>query len=90
MEDEGGSIEVGKYAAFAVLDRNWFEIMPKEVADTKVLLTVFEVWWCVPLTRKRGAQVSQKAFLWYVRVTVYTPERVSEKVMHLNGIMYYC
>jgi len=41
-EKEAGSIEVGKYADFVVLDRNWFEIPPEDVAETRVLSTVFE------------------------------------------------
>ena len=40
-EKETGSIEVGKYADMIVLDRNPFEIDPLEIADTKVLTTVF-------------------------------------------------
>jgi len=41
-ENEAGSITEGKYADFIVLDRNWFEIPTSDVADTKVLKTVFE------------------------------------------------
>jgi len=41
-ENEAGNITEGKYADFVVLDRNLFEIPPSEVADTKVLKTVFE------------------------------------------------
>ena len=41
-EDVSGSIEVGKYADFIVLDRNLFEIPVTEVSMTEVLLTVFE------------------------------------------------
>ena len=40
--DVSGSIEVGKYADFIVLDRDVFDIPITEVSDTKVLLTVFE------------------------------------------------
>lgn len=40
--DVSGSIEVGKYADFIVLDRNVFAIPITEVSDTRVLLTVFE------------------------------------------------
>jgi predicted amidohydrolase YtcJ len=42
--DEGntGSLEVGKRANLAVLDRNLFEIPPAEMSDTKVLVTLFE------------------------------------------------
>lgn len=42
IEDIAGSIEVGKYADFAVLDRNLLEATPGEIAETEVLLTVFE------------------------------------------------
>ncbi len=39
LENETGSIEVGKRADVIVLDQNLFEIPPKEIAETKVLLT---------------------------------------------------
>jgi predicted amidohydrolase YtcJ len=41
-EKDTGSLEVGKRANLAVLDRNLFEIPPAEISDTKVLLTLFE------------------------------------------------
>ncbi|MGE0029626.1 MAG: amidohydrolase [Steroidobacteraceae bacterium] len=41
-EKDTGSLEVGKRANLAVLDRNLFEIPPSEVSDTKVLVTLFE------------------------------------------------
>jgi len=41
-ERDTGSIEVGKYADFAVLDRNLFEIAPEDISETRVLLTVLE------------------------------------------------
>ncbi len=41
-EKDTGSLEVGKRANLAVLDRNLFEIPPTEISDTKVLLTLFE------------------------------------------------
>ena len=37
-----GSLEVGKRANLAVLDRNLFEIPPTEISDAKVLVTLFE------------------------------------------------
>ena len=37
-----GSIEVGKLADLAILDRNLFDIPPTEISDAKVLLTLFE------------------------------------------------
>jgi predicted amidohydrolase YtcJ len=37
-----GSLEVGKVANLAVLDRNLFEIPATEISDTQVLLTLFE------------------------------------------------
>ena len=40
-EDVSGSIEVGKYADFIVLDRNLFAVPVTELSETKVLLTVF-------------------------------------------------
>jgi len=41
-EKHTGSLEVGKFANLAVLDRNLFEIPATEISDTKVLLTLFE------------------------------------------------
>ena len=41
-EANTGSLEVGKRANLAVLDRNLFDIPPTEISDTKVLLTLFE------------------------------------------------
>jgi hypothetical protein len=41
-EKNTGSLEVGKLANLAVLDRNLFEIPATEISDTKVLLTLFE------------------------------------------------
>jgi hypothetical protein len=41
-EKSTGSLEVGKQANLAVLDRNLFEIPAAEISDTKVLLTLFE------------------------------------------------
>ena len=40
-EDLIGSIEVGKYADFIVLDRNFFEISVDDISETKVLKTIF-------------------------------------------------
>jgi predicted amidohydrolase YtcJ len=40
-ESETGSIEVGKYADLAVLDRNLFEIEPEEISETRVVQTLF-------------------------------------------------
>ncbi|HUG03815.1 MAG TPA: amidohydrolase [Steroidobacteraceae bacterium] len=42
LEKETGSIEAGKRADLAVLDRNLFDIPPAELSDTKVLVTLFE------------------------------------------------
>ncbi len=41
-ERDTGSLEVGKRANLAVLDRNLFEISPTDISDTKVLVTLFE------------------------------------------------
>ncbi|MBM4219092.1 MAG: amidohydrolase [Gammaproteobacteria bacterium] len=41
-EKNTGSLEVGKLANLAVLDRNLFEIPATQISDTKVLLTLFE------------------------------------------------
>jgi len=42
VENDTGSIEVGKKADLVVLDRNLFDIPETEIADTNVLLTLFE------------------------------------------------
>ncbi len=41
-EANTGSLEVGKRANLAVLDRNLFDIPAMEISDTKVLVTLFE------------------------------------------------
>lgn len=41
IEDVTGSISVGKLADLIVLDRNVFAIPPKQLSETKVLLTLF-------------------------------------------------
>ena len=41
-EKNSGSLEVGKVANLAVLDRNLFEIPAAELSETKVLVTLFE------------------------------------------------
>jgi predicted amidohydrolase YtcJ len=41
-EANTGSLEVGKRANLAVLDRNLFDIPPTEISDTNVLVTLFE------------------------------------------------
>jgi predicted amidohydrolase YtcJ len=41
-EANTGSLEVGKRANLAVLDRNLFGIPPTEISDTQVLVTLFE------------------------------------------------
>jgi predicted amidohydrolase YtcJ len=40
-DKHSGSLEVGKRADLAVLDRNLFETAPSDISDTKVLLTLF-------------------------------------------------
>ncbi len=42
IENETGSIEVGKKADLVVLDRNLFNTPESEIADTQVLMTMFE------------------------------------------------
>jgi predicted amidohydrolase YtcJ len=41
-ERDTGSIEVGKFADLAILDRNLFDIPATEISDAKVLTTLFE------------------------------------------------
>ena len=42
LEEQTGSIEVGKQADLALLDQNLFRVAPEAISDTKVLLTLFE------------------------------------------------
>ena len=42
MEDKIGTLEAGKVAAGIVLDRNLFEVEPREYLESKVVLTVFK------------------------------------------------
>jgi predicted amidohydrolase YtcJ len=41
LENEIGSLEVGKIADPVVLDRNLFEVAPEELSEVKVVLTLF-------------------------------------------------
>ena len=40
-EDKIGSLEVGKYADFIILNQNLFEISPDDISVTEVLNTIF-------------------------------------------------
>ena len=42
MEDQIGSLEVGKKADLIVLDHNLFDVDPYRIHDTRVLLTMFD------------------------------------------------
>ena len=42
LEKETGSIEVGKKADMVVLEKNLFDIPETDIADTKIMMTVFE------------------------------------------------
>jgi hypothetical protein len=42
LEQDTGSLEVGKAADLVVLDRNLFEIPASDISNAKVLLTLFE------------------------------------------------
>jgi len=42
LEDEQGSIEVGKRADLVVLDRNLFDIPASEISDANVTMTIFD------------------------------------------------
>jgi predicted amidohydrolase YtcJ len=42
LENELGSLEVGKRADIVVLEKNLFEIPSTEIAQTKVLLTLVD------------------------------------------------
>jgi predicted amidohydrolase YtcJ len=42
LENEQGSIELGKRADFVIVDRNLFEIPASELSDAKVTMTIFD------------------------------------------------
>ena len=42
MEDEIGTLEVGKYADLVVLEKNLFDVAPDAIADVKVLATMMD------------------------------------------------
>ena len=42
MEDESGSIEVGKCADLIVIDRNLFKIPETEISEANVVLTMLD------------------------------------------------
>jgi predicted amidohydrolase YtcJ len=42
LDDQQGSIEVGKRADFIVLDRNLFEFPASEISDATITATVFD------------------------------------------------
>ena len=42
MEDEIGSIELGKHANLVVLDRNLFEVLPNNIKDTRPTAVIVE------------------------------------------------
>lgn len=42
MENKIGSIEVGKYADFVVLDKNLFDVQPDKIVDVKVWATMMD------------------------------------------------
>ena len=42
LDEEQGSIEVGKRADLVVLDRNLFELPAKEINEAKVMMTIFD------------------------------------------------
>jgi predicted amidohydrolase YtcJ len=42
LDKESGSLEVGKSADLAVLDRNLFEVDPQDISETRVILTMLE------------------------------------------------
>ena len=42
MEDKIGSIEVGKYADLVILEKNLFDVKPRDIADVKVLATMMD------------------------------------------------
>jgi len=40
LEDKTGSIEIGKYADFTILDRDILDTDPEEILETKVIYTI--------------------------------------------------
>ncbi len=54
VEDTIGTLEPGKYADFAVLDRDFFAISIEEVLDREVVMTglarkIYMIGWAQPL-----------------------------------------
>ena len=42
LDEETGSIEVGKLADLIVIDKNLFDIPAREISEARVMLTLFE------------------------------------------------
>ena len=42
LDEDIGSIEVGKLADLVVLDQNLFEVETEEIPETKIIMTFFE------------------------------------------------
>ncbi len=42
LEDQQGSIEIGKRADLVVLDRNLFELKPSQINEATVTMTIFD------------------------------------------------
>jgi len=42
LEDQQGSIEVGKRADFVVLDYNLFDLAPQDISEASVTMTIFD------------------------------------------------
>ncbi|MGI9329301.1 MAG: amidohydrolase family protein, partial [Gammaproteobacteria bacterium] len=42
MEDKIGSLEVGKYADIVVIEKNLFDVAPRDIADVKVQATMMD------------------------------------------------
>jgi len=66
MEDKLGSLEVGKYADLVVLEKNLFDIDPREISDVNVLMTMMDG----KFTYDRASEMAKKEI---VKVEVTNP-----------------
>ena len=71
-EDQTGSIETGKYADFIVLDRNLFEIPADQIADAKVVTTVFEGKVVYRSSEKSNARIDRQRKAMLAELPSYT------------------
>ena len=42
MEDKIGGLEAGKYADLVILEKNLFDVAPRDIADVRVVATMMD------------------------------------------------